>query len=360
MSGVETTARGVAAPRKKGGIPYSIAGALSQLAKGTFSDLRLTVCEKAVLGQYVQHADARCGTNPSWPKRTTVAKKVGCSVRTVIRALERLSALGLLVAYEQDRNARNGRFLQAQYGLSPSCCRALRIPLGERISVEPHQSGSPSDFGEDFPVENLPPDDSMSPGTYIKNSFLRKEPINLTKEKQPLADVSRQRNPDFVKTQKGHVPRDLIWMVCDGKLRDTDVCWLMRLASERKQRLSDLVFVKWSAFFKQGLLLTGNALKGMVLHLLKQERDWGWIRRQAEAKKEREEKVRQANERKKTLTDRWNGKWFSKAEGNVRFRVRGHLFELWEAGKTTYSAIGQFDAAFIKKVEEGSYVPMNA
>ena len=269
--------------------PQKIAVAVLAITTGDIYP-ELSRSARNVFSFIVRLVDIAKPTDATWAFKTTIASRVGISEATVYRCLTELVEANLIERLTQDRKTMNGRLHCSRIRLTIRALKELRLishrvedPTSEGAIAghvvligkeEPVKADSAISIGNTKNVEHptldpvgpdetdiLGHDGAATDPTKIDDKIGLTPSLNLkgrhilpcrrqTTGRSPLH--GNIRSPSSNKTRHAlpkpaqpfyALPSEFFWLVEGGKLTPSQVFLLMRLFSNRGQRLSDAVYV---------------------------------------------------------------------------------------------------------------------
>ena len=291
---------------------------------------------------------------PFVASRTTLARESGRSVETVGRAIAWLEERKLIT-----------RAQKAQPGLRGSCApitptKRLLAALEFRGGTGVRSDMKPPNTGDTTPKQppfGYPQDNA---GLAVKSDGSISLPPEGLQSKETTgvtgSPVKPQEKAKTVVVGKFRLPADLAPLVVDQGLAPTGLLSLMAIARKAGQRLSDVVAVA-----KNWLIgLQGRQLYAYLLTLIRQGKDFRYIRAvEADAAAMRA-KVANDEQRVKAKSIDWIGRRFVcvdrsvvtvEAGGWLRFQAPDRLGRVIESSR-------KLDIAFVNAVERGQAQPV--
>lgn len=204
--------------------PYKISLAITSVASKKSCPFEgLTKSGRLLLQNLLRLVSAKDPQLPVWPSKEYLADQMCAHPATIYRALNNLEMLGVITRKDQDRR-RNG-----SYGIGKIALTAKAISLLGLASALPQLAKGVSDSTKAKPVNSTAPTRNLQ---CIKNQ---------SSSVQPLQN-NHASSSSFIKIGFFKIPQSLIGLMTWGELEAKTVLWLMKKASENKQRLEDIVF----------------------------------------------------------------------------------------------------------------------
>ena len=278
-----------------------------------------------VVVRIVKKIRLACLKSPIYAARATLARESGKSVETVGRVVKWLEARGLI---EREQIARKGL-----KGSSSPITPTERLLEALTLTGQPTLAqATDSNLVIHRPPAEPPVRADASKSTHREQS----------KENQPATPAP------FVKIEGCALPAELAWLVVRNDLKPTGVLSLMKLASSRKQRLSDVV--QASRKYLEGL--TDRGLFAYLRKLVLQDKDYrAVVQHEAQAHQadaDRARVARKAVERE--------GRAFRTRDNRIQVFVRPNgLVEQIGPDRRGFRPI---DVAFLNAIDDGRLVPM--
>ncbi|UDM18963.1 helix-turn-helix domain-containing protein [Vogesella sp. XCS3] len=204
--------------------PYKISLAITSVASKKSCPFEgLTKSGRLLLQNLLRLVSAKDPLLPVWPSKEYLADQMCAHPATIYRALNNLEVLGVITRKDQDRR-RNG-----SYGIGKIALTSKAISLLGLASPLPQLAKGVSDSINAKPVNSTSPTRNLQ---CIKNQ---------SSSDQPLQN-NHASSSSFIKIGFFKIPQSLIGLMTWGELEAKTVLWLMKKASENKQRLEDIVF----------------------------------------------------------------------------------------------------------------------
>lgn len=257
-----------------------------------------------------------CPKSPIFASRGTIAQESGKSVETV----------GRVVKWLEDRN-----LIQ----------RAQKARAGLRGSSSPI---TPTDgLLEALALADQAPQEAKeNQASPVSQDASKSTPLKQSKERQP------DRPAPFVKIDGCALPSELAWLVTRNAMKATGVLSLMKLASSKKQRLSDVV--QASRKYLEGL--TDRGLFAYLRKLVVQDKDYRAVVQvevqQHQAANDKERVARKSVE--------LEGRAYRTRDGKVQVFVKAKGFLQQIANGI--SGYRPMDVGFLDAIDEGRLVPL--
>lgn len=271
-----------------------------------------------------------CLKSPIYASRSTIAQESGKSVETVGRVVKWLEERNLI---EREQIARRG--LKGSSSPIRPTDRLL-----EALTLR-QQPTSPLDTT----VSHVTPEDE------VIHSPEGPSPVRADGSKSTHQKQSKEIHPaspaPFVKIEGCALPTELTWLVTRNALKATGVLSLMKLASSKKQRLSDVV--QASRKYLEGL--TDRGLFAYLRKLVMQDRDYrAVVQQDVQAQADVQMKARVASK-----SVELEGRAYRTRDGKIQVFVRPNGF-LEEVGADR-RGFRPMDGRFLTAIDEGRLVP---
>lgn len=278
-----------------------------------------------VVVRIVKKIRLACLKSPIYAARATLARESGKSVETVGRVVKWLEERGLI---EREQIARKGL-----KGSSSPITPTERLLEALTLTGE----AAPAPDASSTPVIHSPAAASPVPADASKSTHQKQ-----SKENQPAKPAP------FVKIEGCALPTELAWLVARNDMKPTGVLALMKLASSRKQRLSDIV--QASRKYLEGL--TDRGLFAYLRKLVLQDKDYrAVVQHETQAHQAGLDKARVARKAAEL-----EGRAYRTRDGRIQVFVRANGFV--EQIGPDRRGFRPMDVAFLDAIDEGRLVPM--
>lgn len=257
-----------------------------------------------------------CPKSPIFASRGTIAQESGKSVETV----------GRVVKWLEDRNLIQ-RAQKARAGLRGSSSPITPTDgLLEALAL----------------ADQAPREAKENPASPVSQDASKSTPLKQSKERQP------DRPAPFVRIDGCALPSELAWLVTRNDMKPAGVLSLMKLASSKKQRLSDVV--QASRKYLEGL--TDRGLFAYLRKLVVQDKDYRAVVQvevqQHQAANDKERVARKSVE--------LEGRAYRTRDGKVQVFVKAKGFLQQIANGI--SGYRPMDVGFLDAIDEGRLVPL--
>lgn len=278
LSSYSVSSRGIATPRH---LPAALIAARAEVFNPlTCLDLNLNA--RRVLFGILTFLNLKKIETAIFPKRETLrAEALVNSDATLYRGLALLEQKGY-IQRQQIRKAWNGKFHLSPITLTEKC-RSI-LALGEFIHSQP--------------------------STNMRDGYVNKEHTNRKQSLQNTTDES-----DSVEKPKKRIqglPEDLAALMKQG-VKKSAICWLMKQASIKSKKLSDIVKVVQTNIQS----LDGREVVAYLKAMIKKDLDYAWIAKDTEKLKAQESTDELLSSIVNKLDHRFNGNAVSKPDGTV-------------------------------------------
>lgn len=257
-----------------------------------------------------------CPKSPIFASRGTIAQESGKSVETVGRAVKWLEDRNLIQRAQKARAGLRG----SSSPITPTDGLLEALALADQAPQEAKEN-------------------QASP---VSQDASKSIPLKQSKERQP------DRPAPFVKIDGCALPSELAWLVTRNAMKATGVLSLMKLASSKKQRLSDVV--QASKKYLEGL--TDRGLFAYLRKLVMQDKDYRAVV-QVEAQQHQAANDKERVTRKSVELE---GRAYRTRDGKVQVFVKAKGFLQQIANGI--SGYRPMDVGFLDAIDEGRLVPM--
>ena len=342
-------------------IPSVIARALLSLHSNP-RYAALSRSSKDVLAYLVRLADIGDACAPVFAFKRTIADKIGLSESSVYRALNELTEENIIIRETQARKERNGRLSGARLRLSPAFCAVLGLPVRteaakssgvDQASVPRTSEVEPSNRAGEGNENDGAPSVKMTDG----------QCITVLKALQSLQKHSPGIPTRLPSTQRAaprtKVPEELLWLIAEKNLRESQIFLLMGEFSRNKRRLSDAVECTKARL----QVLAPREVFAYLRALAHAPTDFAWIVRQRAQSEQATRVAAQVRELKPNLLTELDGQYLVNASGAVhRVEAQVESAEVWwrDAGsdrvRTGYVPVNE---GFLQAVLDGRLVKVD-
>lgn len=180
----------------------------------------------------------------------------------------------------------------------------------------------------------------------IKNdsSISRNKKHNINKQSDGNSENKRQTTV----IQGAVLPNDLVWLIKDGGLSAAAVLKLMKIASKSGKRLSDVVAV--TKQWLEKLEKQGNILFAYLCKLIKQDKDYTFIAKQADESRVEKRIIIEKKQELEKYKAKFEGKTFKSSSGQCLI-VKTGFIDVYEGSCLKGSRC--LDMQFIEAVISG-------
>lgn len=272
------SSRGIATPRH---LPAALISARAEVFN-PLACLDLNLNARRVLFGILTFLNLKKIETAIFPKRETLrAEALVNSDATLYRGLALLEQKGY-IERQQIRKAWNGKFHLSPITLTEKC-RAI-LALGEFIHSHP--------------------------STNMRDGYVNKEHTNNKQSLQNTTDEADSVEKPSRRNQG--LPEDLATLMKKG-VKKSAICWLMKQASLKSKRLSDIVKIVHTNIQH----LSGREIVAYLKAMIKKDLDYAWIAKETtdrQVLKSTEEQLEAIVER---LDHRYHGNAVYKADGTI-------------------------------------------